>query len=503
VRSWTGSDGAAGLDVEAMMRAVQTISEAIEPDRLIANLMHVVAATGGASHGHLLTDRDGDGQWLAQARIDTAADPQVAVLNDTPLAPDDGGIAPVPLSVVRYVARTGEAAIAADATQDSRFAHDRYVRHHPTRSILCLPLVNRGRITGILYMENAATAGVFTESRGRMLSMLSTQMAIAMENARLYGRMQQEVAARTQELERQSRELERTNHAFEDSITYASFLQNALLPDDDTLAELGEHAVIWWPRDVVGGDIYVARRTATGVLAGVIDCTGHGVPGAFMSMAAYAAFDYALENVGGASPAAILAAMDAYLRRVLSRNAGTAATNDGLDIALVRLNRDRDGAVFAGAGVDLVLADPPAAHPEVGFGKEAGRGTTASLRRVRGVKTGLGYPQRRAAPEPADHPIAVGPDRCLYIASDGVLDQVGGAKRLPFGRKRLEATLARCAGSPMPDQRAAITRALRDWQGTETQRDDITVLALRPMPADDGPKPARASATDSAAAPTA
>jgi HAMP domain-containing protein len=267
------------------------------------------------------------------------------------------------------------------------------------------------------------------------------------------------------------RQAESANRVLESSISYASFLQNALLPDAATLARLGDHAVVWWPRDIVGGDIYVARATSDGVLAGVIDCTGHGVPGAFMSIAAYAAFDHAIEHVDTASPARVLSVMDGYLRRLLARETVT-GIDDGLEMGLLSWDEASGHGLFAGAGIDLYVVDPVAAAAE--------SGGAGALHRVRGSKAGLGYRRRRGTASFTDQAVALGGGRCLYMFSDGLIDQVGGEDCRPFGRKRLEDVLVRSAAAPVGDQRDHVVRTVSAWQGDEPQRDDVTMLALRP-----------------------
>lgn len=268
------------------------------------------------------------------------------------------------------------------------------------------------------------------------------------------------------------------HQAIESSIAYARFLQNALLPDADALARWGAHAVVWWPRDAVGGDIYVARATNDGVLAGVIDCTGHGVPGAFMSMAAYAAFDHAVKDVGAASPAGVLHAMDAYVRRLLARETVT-GMDDGLEIGLLCWDEASRHALFAGAGIDLYVVNPAAAAAE--------SGGAGALRRVRGSKAGLGYRRRHGTARFTDQAVALGGGRCLYMFSDGLMDQVGGEDGRPFGRKRLEDVLISASVASVADQRDHIVRSLSAWQGNEPQRDDVTMLALRPKGARSAP----------------
>ncbi len=133
--------------------------------------------------------------------------------------------------------------------------------------------------------------------------------------------LEDKVQERTQALEEANREMAAAQKKIGDSLDYASLIQRAILPDRQLSATLGEHHfILWKPRDVVGGDFYVYREQADGYLIGVVDCAGHGVPGALMTMLARAAIDHAIEAVGSSrDPAAILGETDQAMRSMLSQ----------------------------------------------------------------------------------------------------------------------------------------------------------------------------------------
>ncbi len=287
-------------------------------------------------------------------------------------------------------------------------------------------------------------------------------------------RLEERVAERTRQLERANAELARTNGALMDSLTYASRLQTALLPETGTLDRMAEHVVLWRPRDVVGGDLYVGRATDNGIYVGVIDCTGHGVPGALMTMAAYAAFGYAMARTDAGPPAAVLTEMDRYMRQMLARDPDESADH-GLEMGLLRWSPETGELRYAGGGIDLLAVDPGSVDPEDPGG---------AVIPVKGDRASLGYKARRKADGFTEQRVTVPPGRAFYLTSDGLLDQVGGPRRLAFGRRRLHRLLAENAGRPMADQAAYLETALAEWQGEEPQRDDITVVGIRPRAAD-------------------
>jgi serine phosphatase RsbU (regulator of sigma subunit) len=250
-----------------------------------------------------------------------------------------------------------------------------------------------------------------------------------------------------------------------------------LLPERGKFAEIAEHFEIWWPRDVVGGDVYVVRPTAEGMLLGVMDCTGHGVPGAFMTVAASAAFDHAVAVCGGHSPGAILAEVNRYMRKRLNRSSEI-GVDDGLEMGLVCWRPRARELVFAGGGLDLAVVDPAEARPP-----EAGETDPPGVTRIRGEKTGLGHRSSHPDHVFTDRPLQVTPGRAFYIASDGMLEQVGGERKLCFGWRRFRSVLAATAAHPLAEQREHLVAALQDWQGDCAQRDDITLIGVRPVAA--------------------
>lgn len=196
------------FDLEAVARAAQTISRTLRREYLVEKLMRTVAQTAGATHGYLLlfdSDADATAENLRpQARLDIDASEDVTVLSDMPhLAALDRP--PAPLQVLRYVLRVGEFVAIDDPADHEPYTRDPYIRLQHPRSILALPLINQGRAAGVLYLEHHQSTGAFSQQRAHVLSLLSTQMAIAIENALLYGSMEEQVAQRTLELEELAR----------------------------------------------------------------------------------------------------------------------------------------------------------------------------------------------------------------------------------------------------------------------------------------------------------
>jgi sigma-B regulation protein RsbU (phosphoserine phosphatase) len=271
------------------------------------------------------------------------------------------------------------------------------------------------------------------------------------------------VRERTRELTEANRALEDSQRLISESLSYARRLQAGILPAASVLArDLPEHFVYSLPRDVVGGDFYSYRARADGFVAAVIDCTGHGVPGAFMTMSAHAVLTHVLDASDGDDPSRIIAELDRTLRETMHANDGAERLDAGLDIALCVCRPGRGTAMFAGAGLPLCVWD-------------GGRVT-----RIPGDRRRVGYRGARTELPWTSHSLRFTPETCFYLVTDGILDQAGGEKGFGLGEERLAAVIGQCGSLPMRDQEPVFRRAIADWQGARAQRDDCTVFGFKP-----------------------
>ncbi len=171
------------LDLSTVMKATRAISKEMELDRLLAQTMRIVVENAGAQSGALILP-DG-AAWLMAAKAQIGV-PEVEAPHPLDLNATDE----VPVSVVRFVARTKERVLLDDAASQGTFSRDPYIRRHKIRSLLCAPLLSRGALVGVAYVENNLTAGAFTKERVRLLEILLSQAAISLENARTYRALQ-------------------------------------------------------------------------------------------------------------------------------------------------------------------------------------------------------------------------------------------------------------------------------------------------------------------------
>ena len=199
--STTGTGSAQRYDLLTILKANQRISREMDLDALLAQLLGSIMELGGAERGFLILSEDGDLQ-VAAARSTGEAE---ALLSEarTPLAACEL----LSAGVVQYVARTGEPAVLADATRQGIFRADPYVSRAKPRSVACLPLKNQGVLVGVVYLENNLVSGAFSEDRLQLAGLLCDGAAISIQNAHLYGELEQRVMARTRDLARKNQQL--------------------------------------------------------------------------------------------------------------------------------------------------------------------------------------------------------------------------------------------------------------------------------------------------------
>ncbi|HBB34966.1 MAG TPA: hypothetical protein DDZ80_19765 [Cyanobacteria bacterium UBA8803] len=201
--STTSTGSVAALDLATVMKASQAISGEIVLANLLTKFMEILIENAGAQKGFLIlrsqTESGNEGGKLlieAEGSVDSG---QVKVLQSIPVG--SNGAAPLAAAIVNYVARTKKTVVLNDAARAGSFINDTYIKKHQPKSILCCALLNQGKLIGIVYLENNLTTGAFTPDRLEVLKLLSSQAAIAIENAKLYSELRQRESQLTQFLE--------------------------------------------------------------------------------------------------------------------------------------------------------------------------------------------------------------------------------------------------------------------------------------------------------------
>ena len=205
VSTTTDRFASGSLDVSAILKAAQAISGEIRRDALLETMLRIVLHNAGAERGLLLLSQ---GEKLVLAAEGDAGRDRFAPLPALPLdSPGENGQPRLPAAVVSFAVRSGETVVLADAAADGRFENDPYIKARQPRSVLCLPLLRQSQRVGLLYLENNLTTGAFAGERLEAPRLLAAQIAISLENARLYDELsdfnqalEAQVAERTREL---------------------------------------------------------------------------------------------------------------------------------------------------------------------------------------------------------------------------------------------------------------------------------------------------------------
>jgi PAS domain S-box-containing protein len=207
------------------------------------------------------------------------------------------------------------------------------------------------------------------------------------------------------------------------SINYASRIQRAILPDSEIINNLTpDHFVLWKPRDIVGGDIYWCRHWGDGTLLMLGDCTGHGVPGAFMTLIANGALNEASLETTEGDCAALLSHMHLLMQNVMGQDHEGGESDDGIEIGACYFPPNKQQLIFAGARFSLFMTQPG----------------TEEVIELKGDKSGIGYCGIPQDIQFTNHEVELLPDRVHYMTSDGIIDQIGGEKKRSFGKKRFK-----------------------------------------------------------------
>ena len=264
-------------------------------------------------------------------------------------------------------------------------------------------------------------------------------------------------------IELQKFELEVKDKNITDSLIYAQRIQEALLPSESYFRKhFSDSFILFKPKNIVSGDFYWIGEKGEKVFVVAADCTGHGVPGALMSMIGLKIIEKTINEDNIEIPSMILEVMNKGLEKTFSRekNIGT-IIRDGMDIGLCVINRKRKKLQYAGAFLPLYLI------------REGNLVEISADKIIIGMNPeGLSY---------LDHEINLLDDDIFYIFSDGYVDQFGGSENKKFMYRRFRYLLMTIHNFPVNDQKAILEENIKTWMGNNEQVDDMMVIGFRPL----------------------
>ncbi len=281
----------------------------------------------------------------------------------------------------------------------------------------------------------------------------------------LLSEQNEEINSQKEEIMAQRDEIYAQNREITGSIKYARRIQNAILPSADLLNQaLPDNFVFFKPRDIVSGDFYWVWTTGNKVVVAVADCTGHGVPGAFMSVLGFSLLGQVVNELSAKSEELIASDILDNLRlqiiAALHQTGEIGETRDGMDMTLCIYDKEARKLQFSGANTYLYI-----------YGKE-------EFRLIKGDRMPVSFFRKRELPF-TNHLIELREKEMVYLTTDGITDQFGGPDGKKFRQEAFRNLLVEIYTKPLDIQRDDIDRELTNWMGSFNQVDDILVLGWR------------------------
>lgn len=264
--------------------------------------------------------------------------------------------------------------------------------------------------------------------------------------------------------------IERTNEVVQqkkkitDSIEYALHIQKAMLPAKENIAKIcDDYFVFYQPKDIVSGDFYWMLEHNDFIFFAAVDCTGHGVPGAFMSMIGNTLLNETVRDKKITDPKEILEKVNSSLRFTLLQGGdANSAHEDGMEVALIRYDKILNQIHFSGAGHSIIVAK---------------NGETTYIEGNQASIGGIFLRKEKKSFE--NHKISIDQKTTIYFFSDGFKDQFGGEKNKKYGLKNFESFIHKIQNEPLKKQEELINLEFNNWKGNQKQVDDVMVIGLQ------------------------
>ncbi|MCB1188856.1 MAG: SpoIIE family protein phosphatase [Leptospiraceae bacterium] len=328
--------------------------------------------------------------------------------------------------------------------------------------------IKKGTVATVL-LDTVASAVEFYKSTLHN-ELLIKELAEAKES------LEEKVKERTKQLAKKNEELNKLLFQFEqtnkllsasnkkimDSIHYAHRIQTSMLPNLEILEMyLPESFVIWEPKDMVGGDFYQFYPVEDGFILIVADCTGHGVPGGFMTMLSISVLHRIIEGDRITTPGSILMDLNKIIKTSLQQDQERGKSDDGLESAVCYIQPKEKKLYFSGAKFSLNIAQD------------------GEITKIKGERKSLGYKRSQMEYYFPTHLLSIEDGMTFYLYSDGIVDQLGGERNMPFGEKKLYEIIKRNFNRPLLEQKEEILEALQKYQKEFERLDDITMIGFR------------------------
>lgn len=264
-------------------------------------------------------------------------------------------------------------------------------------------------------------------------------------------------------VEVRTKELAEKNKDITSSIEYAKRIQEAILPSKDLIfSKLKNAFILYKPKDIVSGDFYWFGEKDNFKIIAAVDCTGHGVPGAFMSMIGHNLLNQIVSEKGISKPGLILEELHKGVQSALKQGHNDVNTNDGMDVSILALNTETKECLWAGAFRSLVIID-----------------NNGELEKLEGNKYPVGGAQLDSERLFTTHERQLQKNDCLYMFTDGYADQFGGSKGKKFMVRQFHDNLKAVHLYSIAEQQKELETQFNDWKGNFEQVDDVLVIGIK------------------------
>jgi serine phosphatase RsbU (regulator of sigma subunit) len=270
------------------------------------------------------------------------------------------------------------------------------------------------------------------------------------------------------EVSRQKEIVDKQKEKITDSIAYAQRIQQSILIEESEIQKiLPESFIYFQPKDVVSGDFYWCSKTTNAIIIAAVDCTGHGVPGAFMSMIGNMLLNQIVNEKHITTPSEILQQLNIGVHEALHQNKDGAQSNDGMDISLCCIDYKNEILQYAGAHNSLYIVE------------------NGTIKIIRSDNKGIGKSYNKTqTSDPTqitftNNVIPIKKGMSIYLFSDGYMDQFGGNERKKFGKLQFEHLLLNSQSFSIQKQKEFFISTLSEWKGNTVQTDDILVIGVK------------------------
>jgi serine phosphatase RsbU (regulator of sigma subunit) len=330
------------------------------------------------------------------------------------------------------------------------------------RNIEFESLKNKKRALEIL-IANKELSFQIVENEKRAAELIISSRELSFQNEEKEKRAAEFTVVNNQkaEMERSKLLVEEKNRDITDSINYAKLIQQAKLPKKETIyASLPGCFVLFHPKDIVSGDFYFFHKKNNFIFIGVADCTGHGVPGAFMSMIGSEKLTEAIAHTSDTSE--ILKYLNKGIKNSLQQSDSAGSSRDGMDIAMCRIDMENGTVKYAGANRPLWVI----------------RKGNSTVEEIKGTKTAIaGFTGDDQ--DFQSHEVKLVAGDTFYLTTDGYADQFGGQKGKKIMTRKLKEILIDIQVKPMPDQMNYLENFMENWKTGQEQVDDILIIGVR------------------------